>query len=167
MSEDVSKGISYYFIKVSNEEIQCCICGRCFDSGQQGIYETHLKSRHIKIFQNIKKEDSHKESTEKSNEDKLSKKTVSSKQYVEADLNFQCPQCDKLFSHESTVQKHIRYSHEGIKYDCDHCNYQSTRKDSLKLHVQRVHTNTVFSCNKCDKNYKQERRKIYKSWCTE
>ena len=70
MSEDVAKCISYYFMKVSNEQIQCCVCGACFDSGQHGIYVTHLKSRHNKIFQGIKKEESNKGLTKKSNEDK-------------------------------------------------------------------------------------------------
>ena len=158
MSEDVAKGISYYFMKVSNEQIQCCVCGACFDSGQHGIYVTHLKSRHNKIFQGIKKEESNKGLTKKSNEDKHpSENTVSSQQYVEADSQFQCLQCDKFFSHKNTVKKHIKYSHEGIKYGCDHCNFQSTRKDSLRSHVQSIHTNAMFSCIKCDKKYKQEK----------
>ena len=158
MSEDVAKGISYYFMKVSNEQIQCCVCGACFDSGQHGIYVTHLKSRHNKIFQGIKKEESNKGLTKKSNEDKHpSKNTISSQQYLEADSQFQCLQCDKFFSHKNTVKKHIKYSHEGIKYGCDHCNFQSTRKDSLRSHVQSIHTNAMFSCIKCDKKYKQEK----------
>ena len=62
---------------------------------------------------------------------------------------FQCPQCDKLFSHNTSVHAHIRSVHEGVKYACNQCDYQATRQ-GLTIHIQSVHKGFRYACNQCD-----------------
>ena len=66
---------------------------------------------------------------------------------------FQCPQCDKLFSHNTSVHAHIRSVHEGVKYACNQCDYQATRQDHLTRHIQSVHEGVKYACNQCEKQY--------------
>ena len=63
---------------------------------------------------------------------------------------FQCPQCDKLFSHKWNVYKHIKSAHEGVKYACNECDHQVTDQSSLRRHIQAKHGGVKYDCNKCD-----------------
>ena len=47
-----SKHLSYYFMCV-DQQIQCCICGQCFDSGAKSVFENHLIFNHSKIGETI------------------------------------------------------------------------------------------------------------------
>ena len=63
---------------------------------------------------------------------------------------FQCPRCDKLFSHKWNVYKHIKSAHEGVKYACNECDHQVTDQTSLRRHIQAKHGGVKYDCNKCD-----------------
>ena len=64
--------------------------------------------------------------------------------------NIQCPQCDKFFSNNSNLHKHIRTVHEGVKYACNECDFQATQQGHLRTHIQSVHEGVRYSCNQCD-----------------
>ena len=83
MKEGTSKDISFYFIKFSDDQIQCCVCGKCFHYGQDGTNEDHLKSCHSEIYEKIKR------------------KAFDLKEEAKGSMSkLQCPQCNKLFSNK-------------------------------------------------------------------
>ena len=58
---------------------------------------------------------------------------------VSGEGKFQCPQCDKLFSHNKSVHNHIRSAHEGMKYACNKCDQQFTTQRSMVRHIKSMH----------------------------
>ena len=67
------------------------------------------------------------------------KKEVISREIKCAGSKFQCPQCEKLFSHDRNVHAHIRSVHEGVKYACNQCDQQFTLQSHLIDHKKRKH----------------------------
>ena len=65
----------------------------------------------------------------------------------------QCKQCNKHYTDERGLRRHIQSVHEGVKYACDQCHQQFTQPNSLKLHIQSLHEGIKFACNQCDKQY--------------
>ena len=63
---------------------------------------------------------------------------------------FQCPTCNKLFSHKCDVQRHIRSVHEGFHYACNQCDLQYTQQSSLLQHIRSVHEGVRYACSQCD-----------------
>ena len=61
------------------------------------------------------------------------------REILSVESKFQCGQCDKVFSHNSTVHQHIRSVHEGVKYGCNQCDHQFSKQTSLARHVRKVH----------------------------
>ena len=96
---------------------------------------------------NITEED--KGSTLESDENK-----IMSKEILRIGSNFQCPQCDKLFSQNGLVHVHIRSVHEGVKYACNLCHYQGTERGDLTKHIQSKHKGVKYACNQCDRQYR-------------
>ena len=48
--------------------------------------------------------------------------------------------CDKSFSHELTLKRHIKTAHGcPILYLCDECGADFRRRDALTKHMQTVH----------------------------
>ena len=82
---------------------------------------------------------------------------VKSKEISSVGSKFQCPQCDKLFTHNSTVHQHIRNIHEGVKYDCNQCDYQATKQTHLKIHIQSKHEGVKYGCTECEFQTSQQR----------
>ena len=72
-----------------------------------------------------------------------------SKEIIKLGSKFQCSQCDKLFSHNKVVDRHIRSVHEGVKYACNQCDHQATQQGSLRKHIQSVHEGVKHACNQC------------------
>ena len=64
--------------------------------------------------------------------------------------NVNCPQCNKKFSFQEDMKKHIKAMHEGIKYSCDQCDYQSGYKNLLRHHIKRVHELYRYKCTLCN-----------------
>ena len=61
------------------------------------------------------------------------------REILSVDSKFQCGQCDKVFSHNSTVHQHITSVHEGVKFGCNQCDHQFTKQSGLARHVRNVH----------------------------
>ena len=61
-----------------------------------------------------------------------------------------CHLCDRSFSFESTLQKHIQ-SHKAIdNLDCDVCNKSFSNKRYLDRHSKLVHKRSlIIECGKC------------------
>ena len=66
---------------------------------------------------------------------------------------FQCPQCDKSFTHKNSLKCHMKYEHEGVRYSCNQCNYQAKTQSALRRHVKFVHEGAKFNCNQCDQQF--------------
>ena len=73
-----------------------------------------------------------------------------SREIIKLGSKFQCSQCDKLFSNNKGVHRHIRSAHEGVKYACNQCDHQATHQSSLKIHIQAKHEGVKYACNQCD-----------------
>ena len=48
-----TKDVSYYFITLPNQSIQCCLCGECFKIRSKGLFENHMIIHHNKISKTI------------------------------------------------------------------------------------------------------------------
>ena len=71
-----------------------------------------------------------------------------------------CKYCDKTFSIDSLLQKHILHDH--IKpLSCDACDYTCGTKSKLNLH-KNSHDNIKYSCDGCNMTFKSNyQRKIH------
>lgn len=73
---------------------------------------------------------------------------------------FVCHQCDKTFTKDIYLNRHIRTVHRDRSQDevvqCDDCDYKCTSTDTLRQHWHRKHknmdsgTDETFYCNNCD-----------------
>ena len=62
---------------------------------------------------------------------------------------WQCPQCNAVFTHRKNMLKHVRYKHEGVRYPCSQCDYKATLISSLKVHIESVHDGVKYPCSQC------------------
>ena len=85
------------------------------------------------------------ESTIESNEE-----VIINREITKLGSKFQCPQCDKVFSHNRGVHAHIRSAHEGVTYACNQCDYEGAQQGNLKTHIQTKHESVKYACNQCD-----------------
>ena len=74
-------------------------------------------------------------------------------QSVHFNVKFDCDQCDKQFSFRKSLIRHIQSEHLGVKFDCVQCGKEFTEKSKLRRHIQSVHEGTKFYCDKCDKPF--------------
>jgi hypothetical protein len=57
------------------------------------------------------------------------------------DNKFQCQLCDKIFTSDSNVRRHIENDHEGITaFTCEKCDFKTKRKDNMYRHTSTKHT---------------------------
>ena len=54
---------------------------------------------------------------------------------------YSCNQCNKTFSHEKNLIRHIHSFHENKILECEVCGFKTSRKDSLKRHKNSKHGN--------------------------
>ena len=62
-------------------------------------------------------------------------------------------QCDKQFTEQGCLKRHIESIHEGVKYPCNQCDKQFTEQGNLTKHVQAKHEGVKYACNQCDKQF--------------
>ncbi|XP_001862234.2 zinc finger protein 595 [Culex quinquefasciatus] len=73
-----------------------------------------------------------------------------------------CPECGKLFSSSSTLNRHLETHSDTRKYGCSFCELSFTQQTSLKNHVRNRHTGeTPFGCDKCGEAFRDS-SKFYK-----
>ena len=53
--------------------------------------------------------------------------------------NFKCIHCQKVFSKNSLMKRHLESVHEGLKAKCNKCDKEYSCKDHLKRHGTSVH----------------------------
>ena len=67
---------------------------------------------------------------------------------------FECKECDKKFSVNSKLKRHINSVHLKIKdniCEYENCDYKFSENFHLKEHIERVHLNIKnFKCKECD-----------------
>ena len=62
--------------------------------------------------------------------------------------------CDKSFSVNSSLRRHIRIIHEKLKpFVCQTCNAEFSTQDQLNGHTNRIHLKIRHQCTQCEKSY--------------
>ena len=143
MKEHSAKDLSFYFMKLPNEQIQCCICGKYFTSGQKCV--DHLKSSHSKIcegFIKIKTIDDQSQNNLNRKEEGTRKSNKHGR--------ISCNQCDKKFNLADVMRQHIKTVHEGVMLVCNQCKYQASNRRNLRNHIQYVHKGLRYACYQCE-----------------
>ena len=119
-----------------DQQIQCCICGQCFDSGAKSVFENHLIFNHSKIGETIpdlKVKIERNKCKEQERINRMAKLTREKKKKIEAsfalnhftqdtDNNLICNYCGKVYD-KSIITGGDRYYrmhilvHHGDKVD--------------------------------------------------
>ena len=70
-----------------------------------------------------------------------------------------CPSCDKHFTHQNSVSRHISAVHEGKKpYVCEICGASFSQNKNLAVHVAAKHEGKKpFQCELCGVSYREKR----------
>ena len=91
----------------------------------------------------VAKSEKMNEGEERSTNTDIPQKEVKRREISSVGSKFQCPQCEKYFSHNSTVHQHIRSVHEGVKINCNQCEKHYFKTSHLARHVKKVHSEDV------------------------
>ena len=67
----------------------------------------------------------------------------------ENNRRFACNQCDKAYSAETSLQRHVRATHEGFKHSCNECDKHYTDQTGLRHHMNVVHKGILYNCKQC------------------
>ena len=78
------------------------------------------------------------------------------KSYINEAGQYQCTQCDKVFTGRGSMHTHFKSVHEGVNYQCNECDKRFSQKVSLITHQKGVHEGVKFQCNECDKRFSQK-----------
>ena len=84
------------------------------------------------------------------------------------DENYECEFCDKRFSSESNVRRHIKNVHYKKDLKCPKCEFKTSRKDNLDRHMFVKHKNEsfLFECKTCgQKMARKDNLKDHTSKC--
>ena len=129
--------------RAHEEGLQCSECGKWF---------THKRSlgRHM-MMHNTQKVFSVNDA------EKMYRTTAEKKPDR---IMFKCDECDRAFSTENQLTRHVTAKHSGEKpYVCDLCGGDKAFRTSskLKCHVRQVHSEArPFKCGTCGSAYKQK-----------
>jgi len=72
---------------------------------------------------------------------------------------FRCDQCDKDFTRNAHLKRHLQVNHQGIKaispanFQCDKCDSTFANQYSLKKHFKKFHEVKQYSCELCEKSF--------------
>ena len=68
-------------------------------------------------------------------------------------LKFQCGTCTKQFDQKCNLDRHVKSIHERIRQNCDKCEKSFSDSSSLKKHKDSIHENIKFQCIKCEEYF--------------
>ena len=68
---------------------------------------------------------------------------------------YQCKKCEKSFSKNSSLNRHIESIHEERRYKCEKCEKTFKNKGNLRQHISSIHEGKVYQCEKCEKHFKK------------
>ena len=80
---------------------------------------------------------------------------VTSKNLNENEELIKCDKCDRVYVDMSSLNRHIKATHDGVKYPCDKCDYRAAHAFHLKQHKKSLHKGVTHSCSECGKKYKR------------
>ena len=63
---------------------------------------------------------------------------------------YACNQCDKHYTQQWILTRHIQSAHEGVKYACNQCDQQYAEHRNLIRHIQSEHEGVKYACDQCD-----------------
>ena len=74
------------------------------------------------------------------------------------DKDRKCPHCEKLFSRNNNMKRHIIKRHQNNKDKCLHCNEKFLKKIEREKHITEKHKDlrTKYPCEICNKEYVRE-----------
>ena len=95
-------------------------------------------------------------------EDNLRPKKLKKNQNKETGTSLPvCPTCNKNFSTNKILKRHIKIHSDGKNYQCSEegCNLSFTRKDNLNTHMRKHTGEKLFSCTSCKKYFASKQSK--------
>ena len=91
----------------------------------------------------------------KKDDEKVSPKKPASKVVRKPEKPGYCNECDKHFTAQRSLKRHIAVVHELAQVvTCDVCKKQFNGKDSIRGHLETHRTTKDFGCQKCDKYFR-------------
>ena len=87
-------------------------------------------------------------------------------QHTEIEMKHECKECKATYTHQSTLNDHIKRVHEGIpdekKYSCEQCGSMYRNPSQLKMHIKTVHDKVYdFKCEHCNRSFGRKGSLIY------
>jgi uncharacterized C2H2 Zn-finger protein len=143
----------------NNKDFKCDHCDKAFTRENTLVRHVNKKHKNLNIQVNV---------IEETNEIDIKEELIGDVTAAEDAIlkiqKFRCDHCDKAFSENSKLQRHINATHKKIKrFACDLCDYSSYYKTNLNKHSKAVHLGKnkkpeprEFKCDHCDKAYTQK-----------
>ena len=144
----------------------CSICDQEFEIKRYLI--AHIKWKHCDEECQIKQKISSKEKSQNHKCNVCGKlfnsRTITghiNSHFADEENQIQCMFCDKPFSTDSNLKRHVKSAHEvEKKLKCERCDYSTYRKDNLERHLIMAHTDStegrLFECELCGINMKRK-----------
>lgn len=68
--------------------------------------------------------------------------------------NYPCPICEEVYTHFSTLLRHMGQIHTDNKNICMHCGKSFRNLPNLRVHISNHHKTTgTYKCNRCDQEF--------------
>ena len=134
-----------------HKKFVCDLCGKaCFSKRD---LKAHIINKHVK--KDVKTHKCEKCGFETANKEKLQKHLTKVHEGIGLEKTLNCYLCEKVFSIESYLKRHIERTHESTKdFICDECGHATSRKENLVKHVRSVHLKIrEYQCHTCEKTF--------------
>ena len=158
LCQDICYGYNVFF--------ENCICEKCMESYRRNnIFfenqvdaEASLEFQNMGVVENLSPKTVDKILSEL--ETGISEKTLFANEKQEKEIGKSpeehvCPSCNKLFSTQKILKRHVKIHSGDKKYQCSEpgCNFSFTRKDHLNRHMRAHIGEKPFSCNFCKASF--------------